>query len=623
MVVNTHSLNMLEFQHKMSNASSLPYNGKTVEEVRRKHRLRFGVIPDPLNPPHHYGVSTPVSTNFPTDEDLVLTKKLEDLLFSFNLFENEEQRTLREVVLGELNVIVNDWVRDISMKKGLSEQLAQDAGAKIFTFGSYRLGVNNPGADIDTLCVVPKHVTRDEFFDSLQEILVNHPDVTDLAAVPDAYVPVMKMYFKGIQIDLLCATLSLPMIPEELDLLDDRSCDLKNLDDKSVLSLNGCRVTDQILRLVPCIGNFRLTLRCIKKWAGVRGVYSNVVGFLGGVAWAMLTARICQLYPNASPSKLVTRFFRIFTQWNWPVPILLTEVDTSGVLGRKVWNPQMNVKDRTHLMPIITPAYPSMNSTYNVSRSTMRIMQEEFKRGEQITIDIEAGKKKWEDLFEPNNFFSRYKAYLKIQCHAENEADHLKWAGFVEAKVRFLILKLEHTQKIEYGHPNPKMFDFSTDPYYSSYFIGLCFEKETRQVDLTPAVLEFTRALHDWPSKKDTMLAEVSYVKRSQLPNYVFPDGVPPKRRRRRRSSQPAKETEEKSENTEIGDKHPNNNGSDNEEKVQGENEGEDHGASKGEEGDNKVEEKSEKQEKEKDTADPMDTEKQEGEEVNEKSGFF
>lgn len=33
-------------------------------------------------------------------------------------------------------------------------------------------------------------------------------------------------------------------------------------------------------------------------------------------------------------------------------------------------------------MPIITPSYPSINSTHNVSYSTQTIIQEELKRGE-------------------------------------------------------------------------------------------------------------------------------------------------------------------------------------------------------------------------------------------------
>ena len=46
-----------------------------------------------------------------------------------------------------------------------------------------------------------------------------------------------------------------------------------------------------------------------------RGIYSNSLGFLGGVSWAMLVARVCQLYPNAAPSTLVQKFFMVYTNW--------------------------------------------------------------------------------------------------------------------------------------------------------------------------------------------------------------------------------------------------------------------------------------------------------------------
>uniref|UniRef100_A0A0E0BM99 polynucleotide adenylyltransferase n=1 Tax=Oryza glumipatula TaxID=40148 RepID=A0A0E0BM99_9ORYZ len=67
-------------------------------------------------------------------------------------------------------------------------------------------------------------------------------------------------------------------------------------------SLNGIRVADEILRLVPDTAAFRTMLRCVKHWAKARGVYSNVASFLGGIGWAILVVCVCQLYPNTFPA---------------------------------------------------------------------------------------------------------------------------------------------------------------------------------------------------------------------------------------------------------------------------------------------------------------------------------
>lgn len=213
----------------------------------------------------YLGVTPPISTAGPTERERETTEALHEELKKQGVFEDEADSRKREVVLGKLQQILKDFVFRASVEKGMSESLAKSAGGKIFTFGSYRLGVHGPGSDIDTLCVVPKHIQREDFFSLFLEMLKARPEVSETAPVAEAYVPVIKTKFSGISIDLTFARLALPRVDDNLTLEDSNL--LRNLDERDVRSLGGSRVTDDILRLVPSTETFHLALRCIKLWA--------------------------------------------------------------------------------------------------------------------------------------------------------------------------------------------------------------------------------------------------------------------------------------------------------------------------------------------------------------------
>ncbi|CAN1836832.1 Nuclear poly(A) polymerase 4 [Linum perenne] len=214
-------------------------------------------VSSPEQPSKQFGITKPISMAGPTEVDLRKSRVLEKFLVDSGLYETKEEAAKREMVLDRIRQIVKNWVKQLTRLKGYTDQTVEDANAVIFTFGSYRLGVHGPGADIDTLCVGPSYVNREEdFFFVLHGILAELDEVTELQPVPDAHVPVMKFKFDGISIDLLYASISVLVVPDDLDISNVSV--LYNVDEPTVRSLNGCRVADQILKLVPNVEEIEL-----------------------------------------------------------------------------------------------------------------------------------------------------------------------------------------------------------------------------------------------------------------------------------------------------------------------------------------------------------------------------
>jgi len=144
-------------------------------------------------------------------------------------------------VLAKLGRIVVEWVKQCGRDMNKDEETIENSGGTLVTFGSYKLGVSGPSADIDTLCVVPKHITKDHLFEKLFPKLKETPGVIDLVPVKDAFVPIITFKFDDVEIDLLIAKIHQKNVYENPDLNDNNI--FRGCDSDDVKSLNGSRVT--------------------------------------------------------------------------------------------------------------------------------------------------------------------------------------------------------------------------------------------------------------------------------------------------------------------------------------------------------------------------------------------
>jgi len=505
--------------------------------------------------------------------------------------------------LRSLERLLAKWERTLADKTSngyANNNMWTRAQVTLITMGSYRLGVHRPSSDMDILVLAPPNITRHDFFTSFVELLeqeTKNPngDVSHVHAIPQAFTPVIKlqMFDSTLQVDLLFARVTntkkllehrrhrtsplfsgpnnaerSPFEPAESVTRTEYTIDDTDLcgqDEAGVRSLNGARVSQILLESLPDLDLFRTVLRAVKHWARVKGIYSNVLGFLGGVNWAIMVAYVCIQYPETTnASVMLKRFFYTFSRWNWPNQVALGPIEQqppvvnatreqceTSIPILPVWNPEVNPRDRLHLMPIITPAYPSMNSSYNVGLAQSRRIQEEI--GEAFKILTRSGQPYAKPvseflsvqprdsliyaLFEPSDFFDRHKHYFQLTITATNNADHIEWLRLIESKLRLLIQDMETTEvnvypfckffdHHEYGeqHDHDGTLDITGQTptlYRTSFFLAFRFAAGTGRVDMRHLTSNFLHTVNSLEGRKAGMDVYFQIVQDNKLPAFV------------------------------------------------------------------------------------------------------
>lgn len=200
------------------------YRGKQHNHSKSQHSKNAIIVPPPNESP------TPA-------QEIALSRYLENYLVTRgDVYESWHGEDRRRRIIEKLHEILVRWVAETGSLKSppiAPEHIICGGGVQLKIFGSTRLGVHTPDADIDVLCIAPCWITRSDFFTSFVDKLRGRYDVSMVSAVPEAYTPVVKFIIDSQPLDVIFVSLPFShFIPPDLDILSPKV--LLGLDDAAV-----------------------------------------------------------------------------------------------------------------------------------------------------------------------------------------------------------------------------------------------------------------------------------------------------------------------------------------------------------------------------------------------------
>ncbi|KAG6612949.1 Poly(A) polymerase [Phytophthora cinnamomi] len=413
----------------------------------------------------------------PSEYDLRSTNGLMKCVNAIAPLPTPEQLSAKHLVINELQRVVDIWLRrTLDALEGAPETKSTET-ATLLLGGSWHLKI---------------------FFSSLCEHSGKEASVSDLVARRKAAVPVLSFQLNSVRVDLLFARYAQKQaVPKHLPFLPGDEM--------------------QVMRGMDATSRVPLVSARDPPLARRRGLYSNKAGYLGGISWALLVCFVCQMFPRASVASIVHRFFsRCWRRgagrrpfWWRTCPTAATPTMSSGTRSTTSTTEPTSCRSSRWL--------PAVNTAVNVNISTLRVLREEFARGQRIMDDLRrrslSHPSSWNQLFTPPSIRLRWPPstlYLRSFDHKaeakENEVVGYYFIGYTINAPRRRSLGVEIAD-ILLGRPLPEMPG-------TEELARNCVTSATRYFLATE--------LDAAAEKKPGMEVEINYRSWNDLPSAVF-----------------------------------------------------------------------------------------------------
>ncbi|KAL3069206.1 hypothetical protein niasHT_034436 [Heterodera trifolii] len=348
--------------------------------------------------------------------------------------------------------------------------------ARLLISGSLLLDVHTIGSDVNLFCVAPgerlklsdfmgsdkngkcvENKCKSEEADDAKSLfcqICEDKSTAYLIKIESASILLIRFAFDGIEFDI--SFVAVPKLKTFAQKIDEN--ELKSLlehfdwsvnEQKHMLrSLSSFRSTLYIFNLfykeaqqnVNELNESRKTFQnlliTLKIWAKNNYIYSNKIGFLNGIALAIMVAKIVLIYPNSTLPFLLDKFFLFYFARHPQIPIQLTKGNDISP------NANLFLSDARELeMPVLTPTSLVQNAARLVTHSNAKVIRRQMFDALSQISSMKNRQFELDSLLKNSIPFSqKFHNFIVINCVAEDKEEAEAFCDFVEWRMRLQII---------------------------------------------------------------------------------------------------------------------------------------------------------------------------------------